>query len=154
MNVRPLMFATAALAALLGGFGLFTFNHAKGWSYFSSDPKACVNCHVMRPQYESWRHSSHKNVATCNDCHMPHEFANKWYTKALNGWNHSKAFTLGNFPEPIRIGPRNKAIALHSCQSCHKQLVGEMHISVSHDNEKDTPTCTSCHGNVGHQGNK
>jgi hypothetical protein len=31
----------------------------------------------------------------------------KWWAKAVNGWIHSKAFTLQDFPEPIRIGPRN-----------------------------------------------
>ncbi|MFN8510353.1 MAG: cytochrome c nitrite reductase small subunit [Deinococcaceae bacterium] len=144
---------TLALLGLVIGLGLFTFQHAKGWSYFSSDPKACVNCHVMKPQYESWQHSSHRNIAACNDCHMPHNFFGKYYAKALNGWNHSKAFTLGNFPEPIQIGEKNKAIALENCQGCHGQLVGDMHISRSPE-AKDAPTCTTCHGNVGHQGNK
>lgn len=153
-QANVLAVVAVALSALVGGLGAFTFSHAKGWSYFSSDPQACVNCHVMEPQFASWQHSSHRNVAVCNDCHMPHDFVNKWYTKALNGWNHSVAFTTGDFPEPITIKGRNKEIALHNCQSCHSQLVGDMHISVSLKHEADAPTYTSCHGNVGHQGNK
>ena len=153
-QANVLVVVAVALAALVGGLGAFTFSHAKGWSYFSSDPQACVNCHVMEPQFASWQHSSHRNVAVCNDCHMPHDFVNKWYTKALNGWNHSVAFTTGDFPEPITIKGRNKEIALHNCQACHATLVGDMHISVSLKHEADAPTCTSCHGNVGHQGNK
>jgi len=37
------------LACLLGiptGVGAFTFVYAKGFSYLSTDPRACVNCHV------------------------------------------------------------------------------------------------------------
>lgn len=41
---------------------------AVGYAYLSDDPKACVSCHIMRPQY----HGSHKAFAICNDCHLPH----------------------------------------------------------------------------------
>ena len=40
------------LTGLLGipvGVGAFTFVYAKGFSYLSPDPRACVNCHVMNP---------------------------------------------------------------------------------------------------------
>ena len=37
---------------------------------FSSSPKFCVMCHYMRPYYESWKTSSHKDVP-CLDCHFP-----------------------------------------------------------------------------------
>src|SRR4051794_6517126 len=59
------------------GVGLYTFRFAEGLSYFSPDPVACVNCHIMRPQYAAWQHSSHHTVAVCIDCHLPHEFVPK-----------------------------------------------------------------------------
>ena len=37
------------LAALIG-VGAFTFQYGEGLSYFSTDPDACANCHIMRPQ--------------------------------------------------------------------------------------------------------
>lgn len=151
MNANPFVLVAVALAALVGGLGLFTFNHAQGWSYFSHDPTACVNCHVMRPQFQAWQHSTHKNVATCQDCHMPHDFVGKWYTKARDGWNHSKAFTLGNFKEPIEITAADKRIALHNCVACHRPLLTQTHLNVKEMQQPNTPTCTSCHGNVGHR---
>ena len=151
---RTLILIAVALASLVAGLGAFTFTHAKGWSYLSKDPKSCINCHVMNPQWDSWQHSSHKNVADCITCHMPHTFVNKWYTKALNGWNHGKAFTTGNIPEPMVITKRNKEIVLENCVECHKTTVSTMHVSMSRKHEADEPTCTTCHGNVGHQGNK
>ena len=30
------------------GIGVYTFAYAKGWSYFTDDPAACANCHVMQ----------------------------------------------------------------------------------------------------------
>lgn len=137
---------TIVIAALgvLVGLGLFTFNYAEGASYLVDDPDACVNCHIMREQFDAWNRGSHKAVATCNDCHTPHTFPNKWVVKGLNGWNHSWAFTTGNFPNPIQIRPFNAHIAEDNCIDCHDTAVSQIQ---SHD---EPLACVSCHGNVGH----
>src|SRR5262245_4500352 len=96
--------------AVIAGIGTYTFVYAEGFSYFSSDPKACVNCHIMNDQYDGWRKSSHHAAALCVDCHMPHDsLAAKLIAKADNGYHHSKGFTLQDFHEPIMITPRNTA---------------------------------------------
>ena len=69
----PLLLLSASLGAVLG-LGLFTFWYAQGGSYFSSDPNSCVNCHIMREQYDSWQKASHHAHAKCVDCHLPHDF--------------------------------------------------------------------------------
>lgn len=138
------------LIALLGGIiglGLFTFAYARGTAYFSDDPAACMNCHVMRDQFEAWQHSSHARVATCNDCHTPHSSPEKWIIKAINGFNHSAAFTLGNFPEPIAITELNERVVQQSCAECHQTLVSV--ITGPHSSEP--VDCTSCHSDVGHR---
>ncbi len=145
---------SAAVCIVLGlfiGLGGYTFHQGEGASYFRDDPAACVNCHVMRDQFESWNHSSHREWATCNDCHMPQGKIDGLYTKALNGWNHAYAFTTGDFPEPIVINERNRRIALENCIRCHDGMVSEMHIELS---DVKTYNCIECHGNVGHQGVK
>ena len=76
------------------GVGVYTFGYAQGASYLTNDPAACVNCHVMREQYEGWMKGSHGKVAVCNDCHAPAGFFGKYMTKAINGFNHSLAFTF------------------------------------------------------------
>ena len=52
---RPLvwLWLGAPLGAALG-IGLFTVAYAKALSYVSDEPEACVNCHIMREQYEGW----------------------------------------------------------------------------------------------------
>ena len=118
------MRGNAALALLgvavgvLAGVGGYTFLYAEGLSYMSSDPQACVNCHIMRPQYDSWQKSSHHDVAKCVDCHLPHDFIGKYIAKAENGWHHSKGFTLQDFHEPIMIKPKNAAILQANCLAC------------------------------------
>jgi cytochrome c nitrite reductase small subunit len=137
---------TALLLGILFGLGAYTFNYAEGTSYFSNDPGSCVNCHVMRTQFDGWNRSSHKAVATCNDCHTPHDFVGKWAVKGINGWNHSLAFTTGNFPEPIRIKQFNAQIAQANCVECHQTLVSQIHSSEPAQDR----SCVVCHGNVGH----
>ena len=61
----------AVATGVLGGLGAFTFGYGDGAAYLQNDPQSCANCHVMQPQLDSWTKSSHKAVATCNDCHLP-----------------------------------------------------------------------------------
>jgi cytochrome c nitrite reductase small subunit len=143
-----LKWVLAILAGVSAGVGGHTFFYAKGLSYLSSDPKACVNCHIMREQYDGWQKASHHAVATCSDCHIPHDFIGKWMTKGLNGYHHSEAFTLQNFHEPIRIKPGNAAILNANCRHCHQDYVREITAHrVINDEEL---YCVRCHASVGH----
>jgi cytochrome c nitrite reductase small subunit len=86
---RPLVVLSVALSCVLGmliGVGSFTFGYGKGWSYLSNNPMTCANCHVMQGHYDSWQNSSHRHVAVCNDCHLPHNAIGKWVTKPDNGF--------------------------------------------------------------------
>jgi cytochrome c nitrite reductase small subunit len=142
----PLLLGLAALLGGLVGLGGFTFTYAQGFSYLSNDPKACVNCHVMREVYDGWNHGSHKNVAVCNDCHTPHDVLGKYAVKAINGFKHSAAFTLGGFPEPIHITDFDRTVARNNCVECHSTLV----TSINHQGGADATDCTRCHVGVGH----
>ncbi|MFN3266507.1 MAG: cytochrome c nitrite reductase small subunit [Deinococcales bacterium] len=132
---------------ILGGAGGYTAYYAKATSYLSNDPQACVNCHIMRDVYDSWQKSPHHAVAVCNDCHLPHDFFGKWLAKAENGFNHSKAFTLQNFHEPIRVHEKNLEILEHNCQTCHANTTHQMTAEVKQDKSFG---CLHCHANVAH----
>jgi cytochrome c nitrite reductase small subunit len=140
-----------ALSAALGiaaGIGAFTFRYAEGLSYFSRDPTACVNCHIMRSQYDSWQKSSHHSVAVCIDCHLPHDFVEKYLAKAENGYRHSKEFTAQTFHEPIRVKARGMEILQQNCVACHELLTHD--IASGPRGEHDALTCVHCHAGVGH----
>jgi len=142
---------TLLLAALLGaplGAGLFTFRYAEGLSYFSSDPRACKNCHIMNEEYASWTKGPHHAAAKCVDCHLPHDFVGKYIAKAENGYHHSKGFTFQDFHEPILIKPRNAQILQQNCLHCHEDFVHD--IVRGSTTAKDAVRCVHCHRSIGH----
>lgn len=79
------LFFGAAMLGFVAGAGTYVFVYARGASYLTNDPAACVQCHVMNEPYDGWLTSSHHAVATCNDSHTPHQPLAKYWTKAVNG---------------------------------------------------------------------
>jgi cytochrome c nitrite reductase small subunit len=148
LGLPMLGWIVAAVAGLLIGLAGYTFHYAEGGSYFSEDPKACVNCHVMQDQYDGWQKASHHAVATCNDCHIPHDFVGKYSVKAENGIRHSKGFTFQDFHEPIRIKPRNSKVLQANCMHCHADVVHDIATLGSAGDESNN--CVRCHATVGH----
>lgn len=144
-------FRAALLPVFLGvllGVGGFTLRYAEGLSYFSTDPRACTNCHIMQPQYDSWQSASHHGVATCVDCHLPHDVVGKYIAKAENGFHHSKGFTLQDFHEPIVAKQKNAQIVQENCLACHGDVTESMVYSATH--HPDAVRCVHCHAGVGH----
>lgn len=137
------------LVGMLGcivGIGSFTFVYAKGYAYLTDDPTACANCHIMQDVYTAWTRGSHRNVATCNDCHTDHaNIVTKYLSKALNGFNHSVAFTTGNYHYPLQATDLNRNIARENCIHCHADVTAMM----NHLGGEDAD-CLTCHSRVGH----
>jgi cytochrome c nitrite reductase small subunit len=143
-------FILTTLTGGLVGLGLFTFDYAEGTSYFSTDPRACANCHIMNEQYDSWTKAGHHQAATCVDCHLPNEsFIEKYIAKADNGYRHSKAFTFQDFHEPIQMTQRNRDILQENCIRCHGAFVHEL-VSGARSPDRDSVQCVQCHRGVGH----
>ena len=137
----------AALVGALAGLAAFTLDYGEGLPYFSTDPTACANCHIMQPQYDSWQKASHHTVATCVDCHLPHTFVAKYLAKAENGYHHAKGFTFGGFHEPISIKTKNSRILQDNYLSCHGAMTSDMLVGEGHDG---AVRCVHCHAMVGH----
>lgn len=142
------MLLLSILLGILAGVGGFTFHYAEGLSYFSKDPRACANCHIMQTQLDSWQKSSHHAVAGCADCHLPSSFVAQYLAKAENGYRHSTAFTLQNFHEPIRITERNSRILQASCIECHREFVHNLVEGSTTD--PNAVRCVHCHRSAGH----
>ena len=145
--VRVVAIVAACAIGMVTAVGGYTFIYAKGYSYLTNDPAACANCHVMEDHYRGWMKSSHRAVATCNDCHTPPGLLPKYATKAINGFNHSVAFTTGRFPEPLRITPRNENVTEKACRKCHADIVDAIEGPRPEDNRL---SCIRCHSTVGH----
>jgi cytochrome c nitrite reductase small subunit len=154
----------AALLGMTAGLGLFTFGYARGYSYLTNDPAACANCHIMREHHDAWMKGSHHAVATCNDCHTPHTLVRKYLVKARNGFWHSFYFTVGGYPDPLRITPPNHEVTEHACRYCHAEITDAIdhpaqlsspsaptgpYVAARYD-EPEQISCVRCHRYVGH----
>jgi cytochrome c nitrite reductase small subunit len=147
--------AAAVFVGMAAGLGAFTFGYAKGYSYLTNDPTACANCHVMSEHFAAWTKASHRAVATCNDCHTPHDLVGKYTVKAKNGFWHSFYFTTGNFPDPLRITEGNRKVTEQACRYCHTEITSAIdHASPgAHGAEEagdPSNSCIRCHKYVGH----
>jgi cytochrome c nitrite reductase small subunit len=158
---RAFPLLVAVIVGILTAVGGYTFIYARGYSYLTNDPQACANCHVMEDHFRAWTKSSHRAVATCNDCHTPPELVPKYMTKAINGWNHSVAFTTGRFHEPLQITARNVDVTERACRKCHQNIVDAIESPptsmlpspgghVSRPGPPERLSCIRCHSTVGH----
>ena len=135
----------------------------------TSTPRFCGSCHIMKPYYESWRHSSHKNVA-CVECHIAPgvtaEIRKKYEalsmvvkyftaTYGTNPWTeiedaaclrcHERRLLMGTVTlKDIQFDHSAHLQDMRRgktlrCTSCHSQIVQGSHIAVT------TTTCILCH---------
>ena len=149
-QTRLTMLLAVVSALALGsaaGLGSYTFVYAKGGSYLGNDPNACANCHIMQDHLNGWYTSSHRSVATCNDCHTPAGFVRKYFTKAEHGFFHSLAFTTGEFQDPIQLKERSRRVTENACRKCHQDIVHDIDLRRGSD---ATMSCIRCHAGVGH----
>jgi nitrate/TMAO reductase-like tetraheme cytochrome c subunit len=163
--MRPFQTAGYA-AAMLAGIGLVGL---LGAVEFTSRPQFCGSCHIMQPYFQSWRHSTHHNVA-CVECHIAPsvtaEIRKKYEalsmvvkyftgTYGTNPWTeiedaaclrcHERRLLMGNVM--LRDIQFDHSAHLQDmrrgktlrCTSCHSQIVQGSHIAVT------TSTCILCH---------
>ncbi|QIZ76023.1 NapC/NirT family cytochrome c [Ferrimonas lipolytica] len=142
----------------------------------TSTDKFCTSCHNSPSQFVAaeMQHLPHRNnasgvIATCHDCHIPHEFFPKLWVKATSAATHVTHHLMGEITtkeefESNRLRMAEKVWAhleqsdSHECRSCHK--VEEMNVAKQsetaaqyHDvlKDEDGPTCISCHKGIAHQ---
>jgi len=147
-------FPVLMILGIFTGLGLFVFYVSKAHSYLSDNPKTCTNCHIMSPQYATWTHSSHREVAHCNDCHVPHNNVfNKYYFKAKDGLRHATIFTLRREPQVIFIHEEGAEVVHQNCIRCHSKLLKDPKLVASvnaHSAHMTDRKCWECHRETPH----
>ncbi len=146
--------ATCCVMAVVGLFALVVYE-SKALSYMSSDPKVCINCHTMNTHYATWQHSSHRDRATCVQCHLPqNSFISKMIAKSRDGYHHSLAMTLGTYGNNLRITANAAERIQSNCIFCHQETVSQMLAnSELYHKEGEVPmgrNCWECHRNLPH----
>jgi len=140
---------------ILVGMGIYIFYISNAVSYLSDDPKTCINCHVMNPQYSTWFHSSHRERATCNDCHVPHDNVfDKYFFKAKDGIRHATVYTLRAEPQVIYIKEEGAKVVQQNCVRCHNDLITDNKMLAKNREfdhfRTDGRYCWTCHREVPH----
>jgi cytochrome c nitrite reductase small subunit len=142
------------LLGIFSGLGLYVLYISNALSYLSDDPQVCINCHVMNPQYATWERGSHGKVATCNDCHVPHNnFISKYLFKANDGLRHATYFTMRWEPQVIQIKDAGKRAVQENCIRCHSNLIHPIALrSVNNKSVEDQTGryCWECHRETPH----
>lgn len=142
------------LLGILVGLGATVIKLSKAHSYLSDKPETCTNCHIMAPQYATWNHSSHREWANCNDCHVPHNnVANKYFFKAKDGMRHSFMFTFRLEPQVIQIKDAGKEVVHNNCIRCHEHLLTDNKMnqrSTTFQHSRNDRVCWECHRETPH----
>ncbi|MBB6459866.1 cytochrome c nitrite reductase small subunit [Flammeovirga kamogawensis] len=147
-------FAAIISIGMLAGVATYTLYVSNAFSYLSDDPKACVNCHLMAPEYATWQHSSHRENASCNDCHVPQDnIFNKYFFKAKDGLYHASMFTLRLEPQVIQIKEASSDVVQANCERCHNNLnenIGLLDSNTKMAIHGEGRLCWDCHREVPH----
>lgn len=125
----------------IAGYGTVEFTSSSGF---------CGSCHEMNPEYNTWKASSHSNVA-CKECHIKPDVVS--YAKAkANGLVELYSKATDSYTAPIEMP---KDIPNSQCELCHdmknRKTTAESDIIIPHDKHlaKDID-CVTCHYGVAH----
>lgn len=133
----------------------------------TNQPEFCASCHTLKPSYDSWVKSSHRDV-TCVDCHVRPGLRGLIEDKIFAGIEDVVITFFGTPTEPHDLESH-----VHSfvCISCHRAVLRVSEVSVrdlpnpvknvglimSHrkhmkafENRKKGEGCTTCHARVVH----
>jgi cytochrome c nitrite reductase small subunit len=142
------------LLGAFSGIAAYALVVSNAVSYLSDSPATCVNCHIMAPQYATWFHSSHREHATCNDCHVPQDnIFRHYYFKASDGLRHATIFTLRNEPDVIVMHAPGRAVVQQNCIRCHEftnERVSASRVTAQSAAHGEGRLCWECHRDVPH----
>ena len=115
-KVLTLIAAIVAVMAVVGTVAIPLTNH----------PEFCVSCHTLKPSYDSWVKSSHRDV-TCVDCHVRPGLRGLIEDKIFAGIEDVVITFFGTPSEPHDLDSH-----VHSsvCVSCHRAVLRVSEVSV------------------------
>ena len=153
MKQRVRWYLSRAIA-ILGSFLLLGSLFTGTAAWYTSRPSFCRSCHIMEPYYDSWQHSSHKDVS-CVKCHFPPGVGEKIRGKMQGLVQLTTYITQSQGPRPAAEIP--DASCLRS--GCHETrlLSGKIDYNgipfdhgphLSKIRRGKQLRCTSCHSQI------
>ncbi|MHC0037857.1 NapC/NirT family cytochrome c [Pseudoneobacillus sp. C159] len=116
----------------------------------TSSSKFCASCHEMKPEYYTWKASSHSEVA-CVNCHTGSTKEDYAKSKA-NGLVQVYKKASQTYTAPIQMPDE---IPDSACEKCHnmnnREVTPTGDIIIPHDkHQKENVACIKCHSGVAH----
>ncbi len=103
----------------------------------------CASCHIMNEAAVTHKISAHGELS-CNECHAPHDLAEKLPFKAVAGSKDVYFNLLGKIEMPLEAGENTRQVVNTNCKACHHMT----NATVASMDVKGL--CTDCHRNVQH----
>jgi len=120
----------------------------------SSQPAFCGSCHFMKPYYDSWRTSTHKDVP-CVECHIPPGIASELRKKyeALSMVVQYFTGTYGTnpwaeVPDQSCLRPGCHERRLLAGREVFKSVLFDHRPHLTEMRRKKRLRCTSCHSQI------
>ncbi len=120
----------------------------------SSQPGFCGTCHFMKPYYESWKTSTHKDVA-CVECHIPPGIASELRKKyeALSMVVQYFTGTYGTnpwaeIPDEACLRPGCHEQRLLAAREVFKNVLFDHRPHLVEMRREKRLRCTSCHSQI------
>lgn len=124
--------------------------------YESGGGESCARCHEIAPNYESWRISSHKDVA-CTACHGDAFTLDPDFH--LGSLRRIAVHFFGELPERIHLRSRDVEDIHLRCQGCHERAASgwssgghsatyaQIFLRARHNHSRPLmDDCLRCHG--------
>ena len=133
----------------------------------TNQPTFCASCHTIKPAYDSWTTSSHRDV-TCVDCHVRPGLTGFIEDKVIAGLEDVAITVFGTPTEPHNL---ESHVESSVCISCHRAVLRVSEVStrdlpkpvkdvgliMSHrkhmkafEERNKGEGCTTCHARVVH----
>ncbi len=139
-----------AIVILLPGLAVLTFAAFE----VSSQPRFCGSCHVMAPYYDSWKSSSHNDVA-CVECHIPPGITSE-FRKKYEALSMVVRYFTGTYSTNPWAQVDDQSCLRSGCHETRVLLGREVYQGVLFDHQPHLEEmrrdkrlrCTSCHSQI------
>ncbi|PKM82045.1 MAG: hypothetical protein CVU89_06815 [Firmicutes bacterium HGW-Firmicutes-14] len=112
--------------------------------------KVCAGCHMMKPEYNTWRVSSHSGVS-CVSCHIA---PGPWGVLKgyADGVKNIYSMAVGNYVSPITMLTPTSDAACERCHDVREQKKSKSgSLVVAHElHKKIKVPCFKCHRGIAH----
>ena len=134
---------------LISGLALTLLVLTTGAVRLTMSSEFCSKCHVMQPEYVTWKASSHVQLS-CTDCHIKPGLRNVVLHK-ISLFEELYLYFTGSYDLPIKMDHMLEDEICTSCHSMRRDFTPSGDLIIPHDKHaaKDV-LCVQCHEGVAH----